>query len=143
MDATTPRQAQPAGRLPENILYFARTLRGAGMRVGPAAVLEAIDKAVPAGRGLLIVEQAEAMLFLADPTQSVEAGDGLREWARRRGVAVLLTCVPSSRIKHAPLRAARSSGPRTCAFRSTMRQACRRCCHSAPRRTPSRASRMG
>jgi hypothetical protein len=67
------------------------------LRGGPAAVLEAIDKAVPAGRGLLIIEQAESLLFLADPTQSVEAGDGLRDWARRRGVAVLLTCVPASR----------------------------------------------
>jgi hypothetical protein len=66
-------------------------------RGGPAAVLEAIEQAVPAGRGLLIVEQAEAMLFLADPAQSGEAADGLRKWARRRGVTVLLTCTPSSR----------------------------------------------
>lgn len=49
MDATTPRQAQPAGRLPENILYFARTLRGAGMRVGPAAVLDAVEAVRAAG----------------------------------------------------------------------------------------------
>jgi hypothetical protein len=67
------------------------------IRGGPAAVLDAIEQAVPAGRGLLIIEQAETMLFLADPTQSGEAGDGLREWARRRGVTVLLTCTPSSR----------------------------------------------
>lgn len=35
-------QADPQGRLAENILHFARTLRGAGMRVGPAAVVDAV-----------------------------------------------------------------------------------------------------
>lgn len=30
------------GRLAENILYFARTLRGAGMRIGPASMLDAV-----------------------------------------------------------------------------------------------------
>lgn len=34
--------ASPEGKLPDNILYFARTLRGAGMRVGPASVVDAI-----------------------------------------------------------------------------------------------------
>lgn len=37
------------GRLPENILYFARTLRGAGMRVGPSAVVEAVRAVSVAG----------------------------------------------------------------------------------------------
>src|SRR3974390_2404949 len=31
------------GRLAENILYFARTLRAAGIPVGPGAVLDALD----------------------------------------------------------------------------------------------------
>ncbi len=31
------------GRLPENILYFARTLRGAGMRIGTAAAMDAVQ----------------------------------------------------------------------------------------------------
>ena len=38
------QQSAPTGkgRLAENIVYFARTLRGAGMRVGPAAVVDAV-----------------------------------------------------------------------------------------------------
>lgn len=46
--ATTPRHD---GRLAENILYFARTLRAAGMRVGPAAVVEAVRAVEAAGIG--------------------------------------------------------------------------------------------
>ena len=37
------------GRLADNILYFARALRAAGLPVGPGAVLDAID-AVEAAR---------------------------------------------------------------------------------------------
>lgn len=44
-----PGQAAHSGRLPENILYFARTLRGAGMRVGPAAVVDAVGAVATAG----------------------------------------------------------------------------------------------
>src|SRR5215203_4796602 len=42
------RAANP-GRLAENILYFARALRAAGIPVGPGAVLDALA-AVQAGR---------------------------------------------------------------------------------------------
>jgi uncharacterized protein with von Willebrand factor type A (vWA) domain len=43
--------ADPDGRLADNIIYFARTLRKAGMRVGPAAVVDAIDAVLAAGIG--------------------------------------------------------------------------------------------
>jgi len=43
------RSANPDGRLPENILYFARTLRGAGMRVGPASIVDAVEAVRAAG----------------------------------------------------------------------------------------------
>ncbi|WP_311028256.1 vWA domain-containing protein [Mesorhizobium koreense] len=43
--------ANPDGRLADNIIYFARTLRKAGMRVGPAAVVDAIDAVLAAGIG--------------------------------------------------------------------------------------------
>jgi hypothetical protein len=66
-------------------------------RGGPPTVLEAIEQAVPQGRGLLVIDQAEPMLFLSDPTLSFEAADALRAWARRRAVPVLLTCAPSAR----------------------------------------------
>src|SRR5476651_1184031 len=35
--------SEQAGRLAENILYFARALRAAGMPVGPGAVLDALE----------------------------------------------------------------------------------------------------
>ncbi|MDQ2705362.1 MAG: VWA domain-containing protein, partial [Pseudomonadota bacterium] len=37
------------GRLADNIVYFARTLRKAGMRVGPASVKDAIKAVLAAG----------------------------------------------------------------------------------------------
>jgi uncharacterized protein with von Willebrand factor type A (vWA) domain len=44
-------QASPDGRIADNIVYFARALRKAGMRVGPAAVKEAIEAVLVAGIG--------------------------------------------------------------------------------------------
>jgi uncharacterized protein with von Willebrand factor type A (vWA) domain len=43
--------AQPPGRLAENILYFARALRAAGIPVGPGAVLDALAAVQAAGVG--------------------------------------------------------------------------------------------
>ena len=39
------------GRLPENVLYFARTLRDAGLRIGPSAVVDAVEALKVAGIG--------------------------------------------------------------------------------------------
>ncbi len=47
----SPVVAQQDGRLADNIVYFARTLRKAGMRVGPAAVKDAIEAVLAAGIG--------------------------------------------------------------------------------------------
>lgn len=41
----------PEGRIADNIVYFARTLRKAGMRVGPASVKDAIEAVLAAGIG--------------------------------------------------------------------------------------------
>jgi uncharacterized protein len=49
--ASSPDQAQDDGRLADNIVYFARTLRKAGMRVGPAAVVDALEAVRAAGIG--------------------------------------------------------------------------------------------
>jgi uncharacterized protein len=46
-----PVQSQPDGRLAENILYFARALRAAGIPVGPGAVLDALEAVQAAGVG--------------------------------------------------------------------------------------------
>jgi len=42
---------RPDGRLADNIVHFARTLRKAGMRVGPASVVDAIDAVLTSGIG--------------------------------------------------------------------------------------------
>jgi uncharacterized protein with von Willebrand factor type A (vWA) domain len=44
-------RAEEEGRLADNIVFFARTLRKAGMRVGPAAVTEAIEAVRTIGIG--------------------------------------------------------------------------------------------
>jgi uncharacterized protein with von Willebrand factor type A (vWA) domain len=50
VDARTS-SAIEAGRLADNIVYFARALRKAGLRVGPASVKDAIDAVLAAGIG--------------------------------------------------------------------------------------------
>ncbi|MGB3834197.1 MAG: VWA domain-containing protein [Mesorhizobium sp.] len=44
-------RAAPDGRIADNIVYFARALRKAGMRVGPASVKDAIEAVLAAGIG--------------------------------------------------------------------------------------------
>ena len=46
-----PRIAEETGRLAENILYFARALRAAGIPLGPGAVLDALAAVTAAGIG--------------------------------------------------------------------------------------------
>src|SRR5436305_10609986 len=48
---TVSDTAQPAGRLAQNIVYFARALRAAGIPVGPGAVLDALSAVQAAGVG--------------------------------------------------------------------------------------------
>lgn len=43
--------AEPDGRIADNIVYFARALRKAGMRVGPASVKDTIEAVLAAGIG--------------------------------------------------------------------------------------------
>ena len=66
-------------------------------RAGPAAVLELIERSAGAGRSLLVLEQAEPLLFLGDPALSGEACEGLRAWARRTGTTVIATFTPTTR----------------------------------------------
>ncbi|PSJ59693.1 vWA domain-containing protein [Pseudaminobacter soli (ex Li et al. 2025)] len=48
---SAPKVAVPDGRIADNIVYFARTLRKAGMRVGPSSVKDAIEAVLAAGIG--------------------------------------------------------------------------------------------
>jgi uncharacterized protein len=50
-EGALPRRIESAGRLAENIMYFARTLRAAGLPVGPGKVLDAIRAAETVGIG--------------------------------------------------------------------------------------------
>src|SRR6478735_6238433 len=49
MDAQLAPGARPSGRLATNIVHFARTLRTAGLRVGPGQILRAIEAVEAAG----------------------------------------------------------------------------------------------
>src|SRR5438067_13371793 len=51
MDMAMPGREEETGRLPENILYFARALRAAGIPLGPGAVLDALAAVQAAGVG--------------------------------------------------------------------------------------------
>lgn len=51
MGAGAPIHAGADGRIADNIVYFARALRKAGMRVGPASVKDAIEAVLAAGIG--------------------------------------------------------------------------------------------
>ena len=49
--------SESTGRLAENIVYFARALRAAGIPVGPGAVLDALEALKVAGVGKRLSEQ--------------------------------------------------------------------------------------
>src|SRR5947209_9359104 len=49
MDTMPPSPEEPRGRLATNIVHFARTLRTAGLRVGPGQILRAIEAVEAAG----------------------------------------------------------------------------------------------
>ena len=49
MDAQLAPGARPSGRLATNIVHFARTLRTAGLRVGPGQILRAIEAVEASG----------------------------------------------------------------------------------------------
>ena len=51
MQSTGSHPAKAAGRIADNIVYFARALRKAGLPVGPAAVIDAIRAVETAGIG--------------------------------------------------------------------------------------------
>src|SRR5689334_18406501 len=51
MPKNSVTRSEPTGRLAENIVYFARALRAAGIPVGPGAVLDALEALKVAGVG--------------------------------------------------------------------------------------------
>jgi uncharacterized protein with von Willebrand factor type A (vWA) domain len=51
IDDTRQAEKDPAGRLAQNVVYFARALRAAGIPVGPKTVIDALDALKAAGVG--------------------------------------------------------------------------------------------
>ena len=95
--------AAPQGRLAQNIVYFARALRAAGLPVGPGAVLDALAAVQAAGVGTrddfywtlhavfvkrhehsLLFDQAFRMFLPQARLSRQAARDALAAGARRR-----------------------------------------------------------
>jgi uncharacterized protein len=93
---------QPSGRLAENILYFARALRAAGIPVGPGAVLDALEAVQTAGVGTREdFYWTLHAVFVKRHEHSVLFDQAFRIFFRRRGyvdqlLAMMLPQAPSA-----------------------------------------------
>src|SRR5260370_7035208 len=98
--------AEPAdGRLGENIVYFARALRAAGIPVGPGAVLDALAAVKVAGVG----ERADFYwtlhaVFVKKHEHSVLFDQAFKIFFRRRGaldrlMAMMIPQAPRPALK--------------------------------------------
>jgi uncharacterized protein len=94
----------PTGHLAENILYFARALRAAGLPVGPGAVLDALAAVEAAGIG----ERADFYwtlhaVFVKKHEHSVLFDQAFRLFFRKRGyLEKMLPAAPGAAQKPAP-----------------------------------------
>ncbi len=94
--------AAPSGRLAENILYFARALRAAGIPVGPGAVLDALEAVQTAGVGTRDdFYWTLHAVFVKRHEHSVLFDQAFRIFFRRRGyvdqlLAMMLPQAPSA-----------------------------------------------
>ncbi len=77
---------EPAGRLAENVIYFARALRSAGIPVGPGAVLDALQALKVAGVGSREdVYWTLHAVFVKRHEHSILFDQAFRIFFRRRG----------------------------------------------------------
>jgi uncharacterized protein len=97
-----PPQPKSDGRLAENILYFARALRAAGLPVGPGAVLDALEavKAADVGAREDFYWTLHAV-FVKRHEHSVLFDQAFRIFFRRRGyidqlMAMMLPAAPGA-----------------------------------------------
>src|SRR5919109_955194 len=97
-----------AGRLAENIVYFARALRTAGLPVGPGAVLDALDAVQAAGVGTREdFYWTLHAVFVKRHEHSLVFDQAFRIFFRRRGMldrllAAMLPQAPSAEDEKAP-----------------------------------------
>ena len=90
----------PDGQLANNILYFARALREAGLPVGPGAVLDALAAVEAAGIG----DRADFYatlhaVFVKKREHSVLVDQALRIFWKRRGFLEKLLAMMSPRAR--------------------------------------------
>jgi uncharacterized protein len=99
---------EQSGRLAENILYFARALRAAGMPVGPGAVLDALEAVKAAGVGTREdFYWTLHAVFVKRHEHSVLFDQAFRIFFRRRGyidqlLAMMLPAAPGAPRPPAP-----------------------------------------
>src|SRR5499427_1875686 len=92
-----------SGRLAENIVYFARALRAAGLPVGPGAVLDALEAVKAAGVGAREdFYWTLHAVFVKRHEHSVLFDQAFRIFFRRRGyidqlMAMMLPQAPATR----------------------------------------------
>jgi uncharacterized protein with von Willebrand factor type A (vWA) domain len=108
LSATNGTGDPPAGRLAENILYFARALRAAGLPVGPGAVLDALAAVEAAGVGQKHdFYWTLHAVFVKKHEHSVLFDQAFRLFFRKRGylekmMAAMLPSAPGAAQKPAP-----------------------------------------
>src|SRR5437868_13804733 len=98
--------AEQSGRLAENIVYFARALRAAGIPVGPGAVLDALEALRVAGIGTKDdFYWTLHAVFVKRHEHSVLFDQAFRIFFRKRGYLERLIAMMSPEMTGAPAKA--------------------------------------
>src|SRR3954471_22149630 len=98
--------AEQPGTLADNILYFARALRAAGMPVGPGAVLDALAAVQAAGVGTRDdFYWTLHAVFVKRHEHSVLFDQAFRIFFRKRGYIEKLIAMMSPEMTGAPAKA--------------------------------------
>jgi uncharacterized protein with von Willebrand factor type A (vWA) domain len=101
-----PDPVAPAGRLAENIVYFARALRAAGIPVGPGSVLDALAAVRSAGVGTKEdFYWTLHAVFVKRHEHSVLFDQAFRIFFRKRGYLDRLIAMMSPEMTGAPAQA--------------------------------------
>src|SRR4249920_4103067 len=94
-----PDMTEQSGRLAENILYFARALRTAGIPVGPGAVLDALAAVEAAGVGTREdFYWTLHAVFVKRHEHSILFDQAFRIFFRRRGLLEQLLAITMPQI---------------------------------------------
>src|SRR6516164_2291731 len=107
-DPLPNRERERTGRLAENIIYFARALRAAGIPVGPGAVLDALEALKVAGVGTRDdFYWTLHAVFVKRHEHSILFNQAFRLFFRKRGylekmMAAMLPTAPGTPQKPAP-----------------------------------------